>query len=91
MKLQQIEVKNKLGLHARAANKLVEVTGRYTSKIRIKHTHQSDWVNAKSIMSVMLLAAPIGSRLDLEVSGDDEDTAIAAIEAIFEEKFGEDE
>ena len=86
-----IEVKNKLGLHARAANKLVDVTNRFASEIGIRHEGNGDPVNAKSIMSVMLLAAPKGSRLDISVDGEDEQEALLAIEQIFENLFDEGE
>lgn len=89
MKTSRIEVINRLGLHARAANKLVEVTNRFSSDIQIKHDHQKETVNAKSIMAVMLLAAPKGSWLDVIAQGDDEEQAIQAIEQIFSDYFGE--
>lgn len=91
MKKKQIEVKNKLGLHARAANKLVEVTTRFSSEIQIKRHPDQAPVNGKSIMSVMLLAAPIGSELEVIADGKDEDDALMAIEAIFDDYFGEGE
>ena len=89
MIIERLEVKNRLGLHARAANKLVEVTSRFACDITIKHHHQENAVNAKSIMSVMLLAAPIGSQLDVSTDGADEQQAIDAIRELFDDFFGE--
>ncbi len=86
-----IEVKNKLGLHARAANKLVEITNRYASEIGIKREGEGDSVNAKSIMSVMLLAAPKGCLLEVSTQGEDEEQAMDDIKAIFENLFDEGE
>lgn len=86
-----IEVKNKLGLHARAANKLVEITNRYACDIGIQHQGHGEAVNAKSIMSVMLLAAPKGSVLDVSADGHDEEEALTSIKAIFDDLFGEGE
>ena len=71
---QKITIINKLGLHARAAAKLVGVTGRYGCSIEIGT--EGKMVDAKSIMSVMLLAASKGTILDLKVSGDDAQQAV---------------
>ncbi len=86
---REIEITNKLGLHARAAAKLVKVAGAYTSSIEIKKQDQR--VNAKSIMSVMMLAASHGNRITIFVQGDDQEDAMASILALIESKFGEDE
>ncbi|NNC54154.1 MAG: HPr family phosphocarrier protein [Pseudomonadales bacterium] len=80
---------NKLGLHARAANKLLDVTGQFSSNIQV--SHGSNCANAKSIMSVMLLAAPVGSELVFEIEGSDEAAAADAIEALIAARFGEGE
>ena len=68
---QQIEIINKLGLHARAAAKLVATAAAFSSSIQIAKDGQQ--VDAKSIMSVMLLAASKGTVLDVEISGNDGD------------------
>ncbi|EGV19257.1 MULTISPECIES: HPr family phosphocarrier protein [Thiocapsa] len=86
---KEIEILNKLGLHARAAAKLVQCAGRFASHVEIERRGQS--VNGKSIMGVMMLAASQGTRITVEASGEDEDAAMAAIEALIGERFGESE
>lgn len=68
---------NPLGLHARAAAKLVDACKPFSSEIKL--THNGNSVDAKSIMSLLMLAAPVGSELQLEVSGEDEDAAYDAV------------
>ena len=68
---------NPLGLHARAAAKLVDACKPFSSEIKL--THNGNSVDAKSIMSLLMLAAPVGSELQLEVSGEDEDDAYDAV------------
>ncbi len=86
---KQIEVVNKLGLHARAAAKLVNTASAYESEVWIEFNGQS--VNAKSIMGLMMLAAACGSVVSLRVEGDDADAAEQAISDLFGDRFGEDE
>lgn len=86
---KDIEIINKLGLHARAAAKLVTCTSRFASQIQIAKDGRR--VNGKSIMGVMMLAASQGSRIRVEVDGDDETAAMAAIEELIGERFGEGE
>jgi phosphocarrier protein HPr len=86
---RRITIINRLGLHARAASKFVNVTNRYTSRINVANAGKV--VNGKSIMSVMLLAATQGTELLLEIDGDDEQEALQAIVSLIEEKFGESE
>jgi phosphocarrier protein len=83
----EIVVSNKLGLHARAAAKLTQLAGQFSGEIFIAKGAQR--VNAKSIMGVMMLAAGIGSTVKLEASGDDAEQALQAIQALFDDKFGE--
>jgi phosphocarrier protein len=87
--MQQIEivVSNKLGLHARAAAKLTQLAGQFSGEIFISKGAQR--VNAKSIMGVMMLAAGIGSTVKLEASGGDAEQALTALQALFDDKFGE--
>ena len=82
-----IIVSNKLGLHARAAAKLTQLAGQFSGEIFISKGAQR--VNAKSIMGVMMLAAGIGSTVKLEASGDDAEQALAALQSLFDDKFGE--
>ena len=84
-----IKVSNKLGLHARASAKLTQAASKFQSAVWI--TRDGRRVNAKSIMGVMMLAAGIGSQIELETDGADEAEAIAAIAALFDNKFGEGE
>ncbi|WP_296704686.1 HPr family phosphocarrier protein [Thiocapsa sp. UBA6158] len=84
---KEIEIPNKLGLHARAAAKLVQCAGRFASHVEIERRGQS--VNGKSIMGVMMLAAARGVTLVIEAEGPDEDAAVAALAALIGSGFGE--
>lgn len=85
----QITIINKLGLHARAAAKLVNTAAAFSSQIQLGNGQRM--VDAKSIMSVMMLAASKGTTLDIEIEGRDEALAFDAIEEIINDKFGEGE
>jgi len=78
---------NPLGLHARAASKLVDVTKAFSSTVTL--TKEGKTVDGKSIMSVLLLGAPVGSTLDIEVTGEDEEAAMTAICSLIEAGFHE--
>ena len=84
-----IKVSNKLGLHARASAKLTQAASKFESAIWLSRNGRR--VNAKSIMGVMMLAAGIGTTVELETEGSDEEAAIGEIEALFNDKFGEGE
>ena len=84
---QEIVVSNKLGLHARASAKLVQLVQGFKSTIWLIAGGRE--VNAKSIMGVMMLAASIGTPLTLRAEGPDEDAALAAVAALFDRKFDE--
>jgi len=86
---REIKVVNKLGLHARASAKLTQEASRYASGIWISRNNRR--VNAKSIMGVMMLAAGLGSTVELETDGADEAQAMDAIAKLFADKFGEAE
>jgi phosphocarrier protein HPr len=86
---QDIVIINKLGLHARASTKLTQTASRFSAEIWIERNGRK--VNAKSIMGVMMLAAAKGSTVTLEASGEDEIAAIAAIETLVNDYFGEGE
>jgi phosphocarrier protein len=86
---EKIIIQNKLGLHARAANKLVDVSNQFASEISL--TFNDKQVDGKSIMSVMLLAAAKGSQLLITASGSDEAIAMQAIKELINNRFGEDE
>lgn len=84
-----VKVVNPLGLHARAAAQLVRLAARFRSTITLKREDSGAFANAKSILSVLALAAPIGTSLLVEVEGDDEQEARDAIVSIFAAGFGE--
>lgn len=86
---EDIEIINKLGLHARAAAKFVSTATRYESVIKL--TKDDKTVDGKSIMSVMMLAASIGTVLEISCEGPDEEAAMEGIKNLIEDKFGEGE
>ena len=86
---QELEIRNKLGLHARAAAKLVQCASRFQSEIMVERGGQS--VNAKSIMGLMMLAASQGTWILVEAAGADEQEAMTAIEQLIQDRFGEPE
>lgn len=88
MKRTQVTLTNQLGLHARAAAKLVHLAKTFTGDIQLGK--DGTLVDAKSIMSVLLLAAPVGTTLELRVDGEDEAEAFAAIRQLIEDRFGEE-
>jgi phosphocarrier protein HPr len=83
----QINISNKLGLHARASAKLTKLASGFQSDVFMSRNGRR--VNAKSIMGVMMLAAGLGSEVELEISGADEQSAMDAITALINDKFGE--
>ena len=85
----RVTVVNDLGLHARAAAQLVRLAGKYRSVITLRRYDTGAFANAKSILSVLALAAPIGTILKLEVEGSDEGDAFSAITEVFANGFGE--
>ena len=85
----EVTIVNKLGLHARAASRLVNCASGFAAEIDIVRGTRS--VNAKSIMGVLTLAAAIGTPLVIEANGPDEKQALQALVALFEDRFGEDE
>ncbi len=86
---KEITVVNKLGLHARAASKLVKLTAGFDSQIILVSSGQE--VDAKSIMGILMLAATQGTTLSIRTEGSDEASAMEAVEKLFSEYFGEDE
>jgi phosphocarrier protein len=86
---QDIEIINKLGLHARAAAKLVACASAFGCNIEIGNNNQ--WVNAKSIMSVMLLAASKGTVVSLRAEGNDAQSALEAVCTLINNRFDEEE
>ena len=82
-----IRISNKLGLHARASAKLTKLAGSFKSEVFMSRNGRR--VNAKSIMGVMMLAAGVGTEVELEADGEDEEAALQAITRLIEDKFGE--
>jgi len=82
-------ISNKLGLHARASAKLTKLAGSYSCEVFMSKGERR--VNAKSIMGVMMLAAGLGSTVEVETNGNDEQAAMDAILALIADKFGEGE
>ncbi len=82
-------ISNKLGLHARASAKLTKLAGSFKSDVFMSRNGRR--VNAKSIMGVMMLAAGVGSEVEIETAGPDEQQAVDAIAALINDKFGEGE
>lgn len=86
---ETITIINQLGLHARAAAKLVACTEGFQSSIRLARGDRE--VDGKSIMSVMMLAASCGTDIDLIIEGEDEEQARDALVALINDRFGEDQ
>jgi phosphocarrier protein HPr len=84
-----IEIQNRLGLHARAAAKLVHTSSRFQSAVRIRKDDEE--VDGKSILGILLLAAAQGTRIQLTVDGADEREACAAVEDLIARRFDEGE
>jgi phosphocarrier protein len=84
---QEIVITNRLGLHARASAKLVQLVQGFKSTVHLVSKGRE--INAQSIMGVMMLAAGLGSPLTVRVDGPDEDAALAAVLDLFERKFDE--
>jgi phosphocarrier protein len=87
MRQQEVEIVNKLGLHARASAKLTQLAAKYECDVSLARNGRK--VNAKSIMGVMMLAAGKGSRVTLETEGPDESEAMDALIALIGDCFGE--
>ena len=84
---QELEIINRLGLHARASVKLTQTAGQFTSEVWLSRNGKR--VNAKSIMGVMMLAAARGTKVVVEAEGPDEAAAMAALSQLIANRFGE--
>lgn len=89
MPVTEIEIINKLGLHARASAKLSQLAAQFPCEILLSRNGRQ--INAKSIMGVMMLAAGIGSTVKLETVGDQADEAMQALTELINNRFGEGE
>ena len=86
---REVKIVNPLGLHARAAAQLVRLAGTFQCRIKLKRTDNNVVADAKSILSVLTLAAARGARLVIEADGADETEAMEKIERLFTDGFGE--
>jgi phosphocarrier protein len=89
MRQQEVDIVNKLGLHARASAKLTQLAGSFKCEVWLARNGRR--VNAKSIMGVMMLEAAKGSSLTVETDGPDEDEAMDALTRLIADRFGESE
>lgn len=89
MQQQDALIINKLGLHARASAKLTQLASGFKCEVNLSRNNRR--VNAKSIMGVMMLAAAKGTTISIETSGEDEDAAMAALQQLINNYFGEGE
>jgi phosphocarrier protein HPr len=87
---QSVQVSNRLGLHARAAAKLVQLASRFSSEVYLSREDAHQQIDSKSILGILMLAASKGTRLIVSIEGKDEAEAGEAIRELFETKFGEE-
>jgi len=87
---QSVLVSNRLGLHARAAAKLVRLASRFSSEVHLSREDANQQIDSKSILGILMLAASKGTRLIVSIEGKDEAEAGEAIRRLFETKFGEE-
>lgn len=85
---KELVIQNRLGLHARAAAQFVQLANQFSSEIFIEK--DGDKVNGKSIMGILMLAAPKGTSIVLQTQGEDARDALDALQALIDDKFGED-
>lgn len=85
----ELDIINRLGLHARAAAKFVNCASEFDSNVQVEREGRR--VNGKSIMGVMMLAAACGTSILVEADGEDEEATLEALEALVRNRFGEDE
>lgn len=86
-----LKIKNKLGLHARAAAMFVQIANKYESEVFVRVKDGQRKVNGKSIMGVMMLAVTCGKEIIIEVTGKDEKKVLEELTTLIEDKFGEEE
>ncbi len=89
MIVKEVTLINKLGMHARAATKFVQLAQKFRSRIIVEKDGVE--INGKSILGLMTLAAPVGSKLVLKVDGEDEEEAMKALVELINNRFGEPE
>lgn len=87
-RVKTFTLKNKLGLHARAAAKIVDVLGRHDANVLL--AKDGEQIDGKSILEILTLACPMGSQISVEADGVDADGVMREIEELIEDKFGEE-
>lgn len=87
--VKKLEIKNKLGLHARAAAQLVQTVNKFSAQVSLTADDQT--VDGRSILGVMTLGAPQGAKIEVEARGDDAEKAVRAIEKLIDNRFNESE
>jgi phosphocarrier protein HPr len=87
--VKKIEIKNKLGLHARAAALLVQTVNKFSAQVSL--TKDGQTIDARSIMGVLTLAAAQGSKIQVEATGEDAERSVRAIEKLIDNRFNEGE
>jgi phosphocarrier protein len=87
--VKKLEIKNKLGLHARAAAQLVQTVNKFSAQVSLSADGQT--VDGRSILGVMTLGAPQGTKIEIEADGDDAEKAVRAIEKLIDNRFNEPE
>ena len=86
-----LRIKSKLGLHARAAAKLVKLTSQFESDIKLSRLNAGEQVDAKSILGILLMAAARGTEIEVMTDGKDEEVAMEAVVQLVNNRFGEEE
>ncbi len=84
---RNIKIQNQLGLHARAAGKIVELSNKFDSHLFLRKNGQE--VDGASILSILTLSCPIGTEIELRIVGEDSETFMEELSDLFEQKFGE--
>lgn len=84
---KKLKIKNKLGLHARAAAKIVQISNQYESKLFLKKDNRE--VDGKNILSILTLSCPMGTEIEARIVGEDPENFMEKLSELFEQKFGE--
>ncbi|MBM4009562.1 MAG: HPr family phosphocarrier protein [Planctomycetes bacterium] len=90
MTKEQVIIGNSLGLHARPAMTFVQCANAFVSTVRVRRCDAAEWVDGKSIMQMLLLAATCGSQIEIECTGNDEQSALDALLALVNRRFDEE-
>ena len=88
---REVLIQNRLGLHARAAAKLAGIASSFRSDIRLARVGKNEFINGKSVLGILMMAAGAGTYLRVTADGTDESAALAAIAKLVDDRFGEPE